>query len=115
MGSVTASEAAATGKFIAPAVFPRLTSPRVQCTSMKRYTVSLVRERLSEALDEAEKGVPVIIERKGVRYRLAVDKPASGRKTRQPRIEILDPAVAEGQWTWDVASAGLKFRGKRRK
>ena len=82
---------------------------------MKRYTVSLVRERLSEALDEAEKGVPVIIERKGVRYRLAVDKPASARKTRQSRIEILDPAVADGQWTWGWTSGGLKFQGKRRK
>jgi antitoxin (DNA-binding transcriptional repressor) of toxin-antitoxin stability system len=82
---------------------------------MKRYTVSLARERLSEALDEAEKGVPVIIERKGVRYRLAVDKPAPARRARQPHIEILDPAVAEGQWTWDATSAGLKFRGKRRK
>ena len=81
---------------------------------MKRYTVSGVRERLSEALDEAEKGVPVIIERKGVRYRLAVDKPASTRKARRPHIDILDPAVANGQWTWDWTSSGLRFRGKRR-
>ena len=81
---------------------------------MKRYTVSGVRERLSEALDEAEKGVPVIIERKGVRYRLAVEKPASPRKARQPHIDILDPAVANGQWTWDWTSSGLRFRGKRR-
>jgi len=81
---------------------------------MKRYTVSLVRERLSEALDEAEKGVPVIIERKGVRYRLAVDKPASARKARQPQVEILDPAVADGQWTWNWTPGGLKFRAKRR-
>jgi hypothetical protein len=81
---------------------------------MKRYTVSLVRERLSEALNEADKGVPVIIERKGVRYRLAVDKPARARKATQPQIEILDPAVADGQWTWDWTSRGLRFRGKQR-
>jgi hypothetical protein len=81
---------------------------------MKRYTVSQVRERLSEALDEAQKGVPVIIERKGVRYRLTVDKRTSTRKARQPHIEILDPAVANGQWTWDWTPSGLKFRGKRR-
>jgi hypothetical protein len=81
---------------------------------MKRYTVSLVRERLSEALNEADKGVPVIIERKGVRYRLAVEKPAPARKTRKPHIEILDPAVADGQWTWNWTPGGLKFRGKRR-
>lgn len=81
---------------------------------MKRYTVSLVRERLAEALDEADKGVPVIIERKGVRYRVVVDRPASERKARQPRIEILDPAVAKGQWTWNWAPGGLRFQGKRR-
>jgi antitoxin (DNA-binding transcriptional repressor) of toxin-antitoxin stability system len=86
----------------------------VQCTSMKRYTVSLVRERLSEALDEAEKGVPVIIERKGVRYRLAVDKPAPARKARRPQIEILDPAVADGEWTWEWKPGGLKLKGPGR-
>ena len=31
----------------------------------KRYTVAAVRERLADALDEAEKGIPVIIERRG--------------------------------------------------
>ena len=81
---------------------------------MKRYTVSLVRERLSEALDEAERGVPVIIERKGVRYRLAVDKPAAPRKARQPHIEILDPAVADGDWTWEWKAAGLGLKSRRR-
>ena len=82
---------------------------------MKRYTVSVVRERLSEALDEADRGVPVIIERKGVRYRLSVDKPGNARKQRRPRIEILDPAVEQGQWTWDWTPRGLKFRDTRRK
>ena len=81
---------------------------------MKRYMVSMVRERLSEALDEAEKGVPVIIERKGVRYRLAVEKPASPRKVRQSRIEILDPAVSNGQWSWSWTPGGLRFRDKSR-
>ena len=81
---------------------------------MKRYTVSVVRERLAEALDEADRGVPVIIERKGVRYRLSVEKPAVARR-RRPRIEILDPAVEQGQWTWDWTPRGLKFRDARRK
>ena len=81
---------------------------------MKRYTVALVRERLAEALDEAERGVPVIIERKGVRYRLSVDAPKPSRKARRPLIEILDRRVADGHWTWDLTSAGLRFRGKRR-
>lgn len=81
---------------------------------MKRYTVSVVRERLAEALDEADSGVPVIIERKGVRYRLAVEKPPSSRRPRRSHVEILDPAVASGQWSWDWTPKGLAFRGKRR-
>ena len=32
---------------------------------MKRYTVAQVRERLASALDEVERGVPVVIERRG--------------------------------------------------
>jgi len=83
---------------------------------MKRYTVSVVRERLAEALDEADRGVPVIIERKGVRYRLTVEKPVSRRKSRrQAYIEILDPAVARGLWTWEWTPRGLAFRGRRRR
>ena len=34
----------------------------------KRYTVGASRARLSDALDEAERGVPVIIERRGTRF-----------------------------------------------
>ena len=83
---------------------------------MKRYTVATVRERLAEALDEADKGVPVIIERRGVRYRLSVEQSRRSRKAgRKPAIEILDPAVAEGQWTWDWSPAGLKFKPGRRR
>jgi antitoxin (DNA-binding transcriptional repressor) of toxin-antitoxin stability system len=83
---------------------------------MKRYTVSAMRERFAEALDEAERGVPVIIERKGVRYRLAVDKSTSSRKSRRSgHIEILDAAVADGSWTWNWTSRALAFRGKRRR
>ncbi|OFW15843.1 MAG: hypothetical protein A3H29_11760 [Acidobacteria bacterium RIFCSPLOWO2_02_FULL_67_21] len=82
---------------------------------MKRYTVSVVRERLSQALDEAERGLPVIIERKGVRYRLAVEKPPRKRRKPQFRIEILDPAIEAGQWTWDWTPDGLRFRDTRPK
>lgn len=82
---------------------------------MKRYSVALVRERMAEALDQAERGVPVVIERKGVRYRLT--REASPRKRagapRRPRIESLDPAIAGGQWTWDLTAGGARFRGRK--
>ena len=80
---------------------------------MRRYTVAAVRQRLAEALDEADRGVPVTIERRGVRYRLAVEHMTARRKDRRTRIEILDPAVARGQWTWESSPRGVKFRGRR--
>ena len=82
---------------------------------MKCYTVSLVRERLAEALDDADRGVPVVIERRGVRYRLVREQTKTAkRRRRAPAIEILDPAVTEGQWTWDWHPAGLRFRPRRK-
>ena len=81
---------------------------------MKKYSVSLVRERLAEALDEVDRGGTVIIERRGVPYRLvlAVERPRT--KRRKALIEVLDPAVAKGQWTWDWTASGLGFRGRRK-
>lgn len=80
----------------------------------KRYTVAAVRERLAEALDEAEKGIPVIIERRGVRYRLTVDRTEPPVRRRAPRITIVDPAVREGTWNWEWTPDGFSFQGKPR-
>jgi hypothetical protein len=81
----------------------------------KRYTVAAVRERLAEALDEADKGIPVIIERRGVRYRLTVEpSEARPRGKREPRITIVDPTVRRGDWTWDWTPEGLALHAKSR-
>jgi len=77
---------------------------------VKRYTVAQVRERLAAALDEVERGVPVVIERRGVRYVLAVEARKSRPARRQSVIETIDPAVADGQWTWASTSRGLRFK-----
>jgi hypothetical protein len=82
---------------------------------MKKYSVALLRERLSEALDEAETGIPVVVERRGVRYTLTAETRKRPRTARRPRIEILDPAVADGQWTWEWTPAGLELKGRRRR
>lgn len=81
---------------------------------MAKYTVGLVRERLSEALDEAQRGEPVIIQRRGVEYRLSVEPAKRAKKRAAPKIEILDPAVADGQWTWDASGGQARFRARRR-
>lgn len=82
--------------------------------SMKRYTVAEVRQRLSEALDEAEAGRDVIIERRGVRYRLVRAPERAASPSRSKLIDILDPAVAAGQWTWEDTAEGIAFRPTRK-
>lgn len=80
---------------------------------MKKYSVATVRERLSEALDQAEQGTPVFIERRGVTYELTVRK--SRRKAAaKPQIEVLDPSIVKsGNWAWDWTDGSLKFRSRR--
>jgi hypothetical protein len=78
---------------------------------VKRYPVAVLRERLAEALDAAYQGVPVVIERKGVRYRLTRERVSrKAAAPRKPLFEIVDPAVMAGAWTWDWSPAGLTFK-----
>lgn len=77
---------------------------------MKKFTVGMVRERLSEALDSALGGEPVFIERKGVVYRLSVEPAKKARKTRKPMFDVLDPVLLDGQWTWASIDGQLQFR-----
>jgi hypothetical protein len=81
---------------------------------MKKYGVGLVRERLAEALDYADKGVSVFIERRGVRYRVSVE-PATrpSRKRQRPYIKVLDPAIGRGEWTWDWSPGTLDLKARR--
>jgi hypothetical protein len=74
----------------------------------KRYSVSEVRERFADALDEADRGAPVTIERRGVRYQLTRVTAEPGKRAvgRRPRIKVLDPAVAAGQWAWEWSPGG---------
>ena len=83
---------------------------------MKRYTSSQVRERLADVLDAAERGEEVVIERRGVRYVIRAEESARPvRRSRKPMIEIIDPAVAEGEWTWTWKPGGLTFSSRRRR
>jgi hypothetical protein len=79
---------------------------------MKHYSVALVRERIAEALNEVDRGVPVIIERRGVRYRLTREPRAPARGRRKPVIGHVDAEVLGGEWSWDWAPEGLGLRSK---
>jgi len=81
---------------------------------MKRLSASKARARLADVLDEVERGGAVVIERGDVQYEIRV-------KRRTPlvraasRIEVLDRAVATGNWGWTSAPQGLKFSGRRKR
>ena len=81
---------------------------------MKRYSVAEARARFSDLLDAAEKGEPAGIERRGVRF---VIRPEGGQRRtgRRNMIAYLDPAVADGQWTWDFGRSGLVFKPRSRR
>lgn len=82
----------------------------------KRYTVAQVRERLSDALDQAEHGDAVIIERRGVRYQLTLAPAAKPRRGKGvSRIEVLDPSIDAGEWSWSWSGRALTFRARRQR
>ncbi len=81
--------------------------------NMKRYTVSKAREAFASVLDEAEAHGSVLIERGDVQYVITARR-APGRARRKPsKLEIVDPSVASGQWTWETTARGLRFAGRR--
>lgn len=81
---------------------------------MTRLTVAQARARLSELLDAAERGTPIAIERRGVRYLVRVDRRAPRGRRRRSVIETIDAAIDRGNWTWSD-TGGVKFRGGRRR
>jgi hypothetical protein len=79
---------------------------------MKRYSSAQARTRLSALLDDAEAGTPAVIERRGVRFRLVRETNPAKARRRTALIEIIDPAVASGDWTWSLTRRGLTFRSR---
>ena len=82
---------------------------------MKRYTAAQARQQFAQVLDVAERGDPVVIERRGVPFVVEAQqrrrRPAGRRKS---LIQHLDPAVAAGEWTWSWKADGLRFKSRRR-
>jgi antitoxin (DNA-binding transcriptional repressor) of toxin-antitoxin stability system len=77
--------------------------------SRKRYTSSQVRERFADFLDSAERGEPVFIERRGVRFVLQAVSLKPRRSRRSSVIASVDRAVVDGQWTWNWTARSLRF------
>jgi antitoxin (DNA-binding transcriptional repressor) of toxin-antitoxin stability system len=81
---------------------------------MKRYTAAQARQNFAELLDAAEKGESVVIERRGTRFGLLAERRAPKARRPEPLVEILDPSVEAGQWTWDLGPRGLRFKPRKR-
>jgi prevent-host-death family protein len=77
---------------------------------MKRFTAATAKRRFSLLLDAAERGESVIIERRGVRFRVQPERQTTSKNARRkPVIEIVDPAIAKGVWQWQWRADGLRF------
>ena len=82
---------------------------------VKRVTSSQLRLRLADVLDSAERGEAVIIERRGARFLLRAEGKSPPRRKRRKIFDVVDPAVADGQWTWSWQARSLTFSGRSRR
>ena len=82
---------------------------------MKHMKVAEARARFGEVLDDAEKGAEVVIERRGVRFRVIAEGPRRARSVAPALFEAVDPGVLDGQWTWQAGPSGLTFSARRKR
>jgi antitoxin (DNA-binding transcriptional repressor) of toxin-antitoxin stability system len=80
---------------------------------MKVLKVAEARARFGEVLDEADQGTTVIIERRGVRYRIIAEQ-ARSAPAAPALFDFVDTDVLNGQWTWKEGDAGLAFKPRRK-
>ena len=66
-------------------------------------------------LDSVENGEEVILERKGIRFRLLLDRESRGKGKPVKRLEVTDREVLSGQWSWAAGTDGqLHFQPRER-
>ena len=83
--------------------------------TMKHWKVAEARARFGEILDEAERGNSVVVERRGVRFRLTAESGQARSRSAKPLFEFVDPSLGDGQWTWRSGSRGLTFSARKRR
>jgi prevent-host-death family protein len=82
---------------------------------MKRFQAAAARKHFSQLLDAAERGEPVVIERRGVCFRVEPVPVPKKKRRPKPIFQFVDPAVEAGQWTWAWGPKGLRFVSKLRR
>ena len=82
---------------------------------MKNLKVAEARARFGDVLDEAERGVPVYIERRGVRFKVVAEVAEPPRKSAAAEVfAFVDADVMSGNWTWTAGRKGLRFSARRK-
>ncbi|MEE2775715.1 MAG: type II toxin-antitoxin system prevent-host-death family antitoxin [Acidobacteriota bacterium] len=82
---------------------------------MVRVTATEARRRLFKLMDAVERGEEVTLERRGVRFRLALEAHGPSPEIPSSPLRILDPDLLDGEWTWQTGEDGeLVFRSRRR-
>ena len=79
----------------------------------KHLQVREARARFGEILDAAESGIPVYIERRGVRFRVVAERVTRTAATPRTAFEFIDDDVLAGQWTWHAGRRGLAVRRRK--
>lgn len=82
---------------------------------MTRMKVAEARARFGEILDKAEKGTPVVIERRGVDFRLIAERQRQPSASKTALFDFVDPAVMTGQWSWKAGAKGVTFAPRRKR
>ena len=73
---------------------------------MARLTASDARRHFFDLLDSAERGDPVVFERRGISFRLERDERSRDRQAVRRWLQVLDPALLDGEWSWTVDKSG---------
>jgi hypothetical protein len=79
---------------------------------MPRHTATEARRELFRLLDSVERGDEVILERRGVSFRLILDAETPILEVGPCPLRVRDPALLEGEWSWETDIDGqLIFAG----
>ena len=82
---------------------------------MTRHTAAQARQQFFELLDAAERGEEVLLERRGVRFRIVAEPQPVTAFPGAPLL-VADDAVLAGEWSWDRDDRGaLTFVPERRR
>ncbi len=93
-----------------------MTTMEMYNVRMSRHTASEARRKLFHLLDSVEQGDTVILERKGVQFRLSLVQEPRLTEPQPSPIRVLDRSILDGDWSWEADANGeLSFAPRKEK